>query len=111
VLARDPHTLVIMQGVNRPDPNTIYEMLPIALTRPLAPGEVLTREVALPPKMLRDQFDVYPTPPSLLHGAIQIVCEAGWGTTAITNRDQMSIRDFYMWQSMVTVEPFLVTLP
>lgn len=111
VLARDPDTLVIMQGVNRPDPNTIYEMLPIALTRPLAPGDVLTREVALPPKMLRDQFDVHPTPPSLLHGAIQISCEAGWGTTAITKRDQMSIHDFYVWQNTVAVGPFQVILP
>jgi hypothetical protein len=111
VLARDPDTLVIMQGVNRPDPNAIYEMPQIALTRPLAPAGALAGEVALPPKMLRDHFDAHPTPPRLLHGAIQVRCEAGWGTTAITKRDQMSIHDFYTWQSMVGAGPFQVVLP
>lgn len=111
VFTRDPGTLVIMQGVNRPEPNVIYEMRQIALTRPLAPAGVLTGEVALPPKTLRDHFDAHPVPPTLQHGAIQVRCEAGWGTTAITKRDQMSIHEFYTWQSTVSAGPFLVVLP
>lgn len=112
LLARDPHTLVILQGIHTPELGTIHEMPGIALTRPLEPAGVVTGEVVLPPKLLHDHYEIHPTPPSLQHGTVRVRCEVGWGTTAITTRDQMSIRQLVLdWQKVAGYGPVEVVLP
>jgi len=112
VFARDPNTLVIFQGVNTPRLGSIYEFPRIALTRPLVPAATITGEVVLPPKQLHDHYYIHPTPPNLQHGTIQVRCEVGWGTTSITNLDQVSMRELLVeWQKVVGYGPFEVVLP
>ena len=112
-IARDPNTLIVLQGVNPPDPpGALYELPEIPLTRPLASGEVFTGEVALPTKMLRDHHTgLRPTPPTLLHGTIHIRCEAGWGATPITAREHMTMSELFAWQQLTGYGPFDVVLP
>jgi hypothetical protein len=109
----DGSTLVILHGVNPPDPNRLYNAIEIPLTRPLAPGEHLTGEQALPAKVLRDHYGEQPAPGALLHGTIQVRCDVGWGTSPITtaSRRGMSIQQLLAWQQLTSFGPFDVVLP
>ena len=109
----DGTTLVILYGVNPPDPNRLYNMIEIPLTRPLGPGERITGEQVMPLKSLRDHYGEQPVPDSLQHGTIQIRCDVGWGTTPITaaSRRSMSIQQVLAWQQISHVGPFDVEVP
>jgi hypothetical protein len=106
-------TLVILHGVNPPDPNRLHNMIEIPLTRPLAPGERLAGQQVLPAKMLRDHYGEQPAPDALLHGTIQVRCDVGWGTSPITaaSRRGMSIQQLLAWQQITSFGPFDVVLP
>lgn len=106
-------TLQILHGVNPPDPDKLYNLIEIPLTRLLGPGESFAGEAALPVKMLRDHYGERPAPAGLLHGTIRVRCEVGWGTTAITaaERNRMSIQQLLAWQQLVDSGPFDVVLP
>jgi len=112
-LATAANTLEILHGINPPDPDKLYNMIEIPLTRPLAAGESFAGEVVLPTKTLRDHYGEQPTPDSLLHGTIQVRCEVGWGPTAITaaDRGRMSIQQLVAWQQLTGCGPFNVVLP
>lgn len=109
----DGETLVILYGVNSPDPNRLYNMIEIPLTRPLAPGERIAGEQALPVALLRDHYGEQPAPGTLLHGTVHARCDVGWGTTPITaaSRRGMSIQQVVAWQQVARSEPFDVVLP
>jgi hypothetical protein len=109
----DGSTLVILHGVNPPDPNRLYNMIEIPLTRPLAPSERLSGEQALPVTMLRDHYGEQPAPDALQHGIVHIRCDVGWGTTPITaaSRRGVSIQRLLAWQQITSLGPFAVLLP
>jgi hypothetical protein len=112
-LAVGSDTLEILHGVNPPDPNKLYNMIEIPLTRPFAPGEHVTGEVVLPAPTLRDHYGEQPTPDRLLRGTIQVRCTVGWGTTPIAaaDRARMSIQQLLAWQQLTSFGPISVTLP
>ncbi len=112
-LALDPTTLVILHGVNPPEPGKLYNMIDIPLTRPLAAGQRFGGEVVLPTGTLRDHFRRHPIPASLAHGTIQVRCEVGWGVSPITaaNRLQMTMPRLLAWQQIARYGPISVTLP
>jgi len=109
----DGETLAILHGVNPPDPDRLYNMIEIPLTRPLAPGERLAGEQVLPVQVLRDHYGEQPTPAALLHGTLHVRCDVGWGTTPITaaSRRGMSIQQLLAWQQITRFGPFAVALP
>jgi hypothetical protein len=109
----DGTTLVILHGVNPPDPNRLYNAIEIPPTRPLAPGERITGEQALPVKTLRDHYGEQAAPAALLHGTIHVRCDVGWGTTPITTASSrgMSIQQLLAWQQVASFGPFPVALP
>jgi hypothetical protein len=109
----DGATLVVLHGVNPPDPDRLYNMIEIPLTRPLAPGERLAGEQVLPPAMLRDHYGEQPTPAALQHGRIQVRCDVGWGTTPITaaSRRTMSIQQLLAWQQVTRSTALEVVVP
>ena len=111
--ARDANTLVIIQGVNRGEPGTIYEMFERPLTRPLAPGTTFAGEVVLGANVLHDHYGGRAAPQSLQHGTFQVVCEVGWGLTPITEAVQrtMSGSELFAWQQVSTSKPLTVVLP
>jgi hypothetical protein len=111
-LVSDEATLVILHGVNPPDPDTLYNMIEIPTTRPVAPGEAFEGEVVLPLEMLRDHYGERRAPERLRHGKIQVRCEVGWGTTPITEaeRAKMSIQSLLTWQQLTRHGPFEVVL-
>jgi hypothetical protein len=109
-LARDSNMLVILQGVNKPEPGVIYELQPIPPTRPLAPGAGLAWDVPVGEKMLPDHYLLRPAPASLLHGMIHVRCEVGWGAIP-TRPGQMSLDELFAWQRIESYGPFDLVLP
>jgi hypothetical protein len=109
----DGTTLVVLHGVNPPDPNRLYNMIEIPTTRPLAPGDRLSGEQTLPAKMLRDHYGELPAPDAVTRGAIRVRCDVGWGATPITaaSRRGMSIQQLLAWQQLVQSDTFDVVLP
>ena len=109
----DGSILVLLYGVNPPDPNRLYNMIEIPLTQQLAPGERLSSEQTLPMKMLRDHYGEQPAPDALLHGTVQIRCDVGWGATPITaaSRRGMSIQQLLAWQQITSFGPLAAVLP
>src|ERR1043165_1086385 len=79
----DGAVLVILYGVTPPNPNRLYNLIEIPLTRPLAPGEQISGEQVLPATTLRDHYGEEAAPAALLHGRIQVRCDIGWGKTPI----------------------------
>jgi hypothetical protein len=110
-LVRGPRTLVIFQGVNPPRPNTMYPITEIPVTRPLPPGAVFSGKVALPPRTIAHHYEWGPTPATLQHGPIQVHCEVAWGSTPITQNDQVSMAQLLAWQRIVAYGPIDVVLP
>lgn len=110
-LARDERTLVILHGLNIPDPDTIYAISTIPPTRPLTPGGIVTGEAVLGQKVLRNHFDGQLAPQSLQHGTIHVRCDVGWGLTPITEGKRMTMDEFIRWQRLTTYGPIDVVLP
>jgi hypothetical protein len=112
LIAGDGNTLEVLQGVNHDEPGAIAELVERPLTRPLAPGQVFAGKVTLP-RVLHDHYMARPTPPALQHGAIQVVCKAGWGLTPITRaiQEHMSVSALFDWQHVDASAPVTVVLP
>lgn len=109
-LARDSNTLVIVQGINKPETDVVYEMAGVPSTRPLAPGRGLAWDVPVGRKMLQDHYLRRPAPASLQHGTIHVRCEVGWGPLP-TRPDKMSLDEVLAWQRIEGYGPFDIVLP
>lgn len=111
-LLTEGDTLVVLHGVNPPDPDIDYNVIEIPATRPLAAGESLEFEVRLVPLVLRDHFEAARRP-AVRHGPARIACRIGWGTTPIpaATRHEWSIGRLLEWQHLATAEPMTVTFP
>jgi hypothetical protein len=109
-LAGDSNNLTILQGLNKPEPNAIYEMIGIPPTRPLAPGKGLAWNVPVGEKILQDHYLRRPAPASLLHGTIHVRCEVGWGVKPV-RPDEMTLDNVLSWQRLQGYGPFDVVLP
>lgn len=109
-LADNSNNLTIFQGLNKPEPNAIYEMAGVPPTRPLAPGKGLVWNVPLGERILQDHYLRRPAPVSLLHGTIHVRCEVSWGVTPV-RPDEMTLEDVLAWQQIHGYGPFDVFLP
>src|SRR5215207_9747609 len=77
---RSGDELVVLFGVNPPDPDLDYLGIAIPCTRPLAPGASEEHPVALRPLWLRDHYSSERSP-TQLSGEIAVRCDVGWGET------------------------------
>jgi hypothetical protein len=104
--------LLVLHGVNAPEPGEDYHMVEIPKTRALAPGESFERSVALVPLRLRDHFEA-DREPTALHGAVTLRCQAGWGETPIgdAEKKKLSIEKLLKWQKLAESAPLSITLP
>jgi hypothetical protein len=96
---RSGDELVVLFGVNPPDPDLDYLGISIPCTRPLAPDAAEEHRVALRPLWLRDHYSSERSP-TALDGETTVRCEVGWGETPITDETarQMSITSLLEWQ-------------
>jgi hypothetical protein len=101
VLREGDANLVLLHGVNPPDPNIDYPMIEIPTTRPLEPGATYSARVPLVPLVLRDHYQRQ-RQPTVLHGPVSLVCRVGWGSTPITPKERMSmaIQALLAWQHL-----------
>ena len=103
--------LVVLQGVNVPDPKIMYEMYKVPRVTPLKPGEAFQGEVELGQLVLLDHYGGGPSPAEFMHGRIRVACSVGWGATPIPEPLRMPFDEFMKWQHVTNSEPFEVVLP
>jgi hypothetical protein len=105
----DDDGLLVLYGVNPPDPDTDYYGVEIPTTRPLEPGETVEYEVSLDPLFLRDHYETE-MEPTTLGGTVTVRCEVGWGDTPIVpaERHLYSIESVLAWQKLASAPPVQV---
>jgi hypothetical protein len=103
--------LLVLYGVNPPDPDTDYYGIEIPVTRPLAAGASIEHEVSLDPLYLRDHYEAE-REPAALRGTVSVRCEVGWGETPIeaSERHLYSIESVLAWQRIAAAPPVMVEL-
>jgi hypothetical protein len=109
--------LVILYGVNPPDPNVEYFMVEIPTTRLLAPGAEVEDVVGLAPLHLGDHYSLPRERNRAVtrHGEVTVHCEVGWGRTAILPAPEEqtvhNIEQLMTWQALSRAEPVQVQFP
>jgi hypothetical protein len=103
-------SLLLLFGVNPPDPNTLYNIIEIPTTRGLQPDEELAWEIEVSGAVLHDHYGAQP--PRSLTGEVLVRSQVGWGTTRIgpVDRVRMSIADLLAWQHLANGPIVRVTL-
>jgi hypothetical protein len=105
-LIRDDEGLLVLFGVNPPDPDVDYYMVEIPTTRPLEPGGTIEHEVSLDPLYLGDHYETEREPASL-ERPVTVRCEVGYGDTPIleSERHLYSIESVLTWQKLASAPP------
>ncbi len=117
VLMQEDQSLLILYGVNPPDPNTEYFAIEIPPTKPLAPGAIIEDEVSLTPLYLGHHYGLHRTRsrPTEKHGETTVHCEVGWGETPILppkeEKTVRNINQLMAWQHVTRAEAIQVELP
>lgn len=109
--------LVILYGVNPPDPHVEYFMIEIPPTKVLPPGERVEDKVSLAPLRLGDHYSLARERNAAVtrHGAVTVHCMVGWGKTPILpppeERHVRNINDLLAWQQISWAAPVEVRFP
>lgn len=109
--------LLILYGVNPPDPNLEYYMIEIPTTKALPPGERVEDTVSLTPLRLGDHYSLPRERNSVVtrHGAVTIQCAVGWGYTPILppheEQSVQNITQLLEWQRLSPAEVIQVQFP
>ena len=100
-ILQDDGSLVILFGVNEPDPDKDYAMIEIPLTRPIEPGASASWEVSLDSIYLKDHYES-DREPADLQSPIEVVIQVGWGTSPIEPKDRFrtNINMLLAWQKL-----------
>ena len=116
-LLEEDGTLVILYGVNPPDPNREYFVIEIPSTQALPPGARVEDEVSLTPLRLGDHYSLPRERNSAVtrHGAVTVRCEVGWGQTPILPAPEeehvRNIDRLLAWQQLSRAEAIQVEFP
>ena len=102
----DDADLLVLFGINAPDPEVDYFMIEIPTTRPVDPGEVVEHDLALDAVTLGDHYET-DRETTALEPPLTVRCEVGWGTTPIveSERHLYSIETVLAWQQLTSAEP------
>jgi hypothetical protein len=109
-LIRDADGLLVLFGVNPPDPEVDYYGIEIPTTRPLEPGATIEHDVSLDPLYLRDHYETAREPTPLTR-PVTVRCEVGYGDTPIlaSERHLYSIESVIAWQKLASAPPITLT--
>lgn len=116
-LLEDSGELVILYGINPPDPNTNYPFIEMPVTRPLEPGASIEETVSLLPLQLGDHYNLprQRNPVTEKHGPTPFRCRVGWGETPILPRkEEKQIRNIHQllaWQQLTDSASLTVPFP
>ncbi len=112
LIMQDDKSLLVLHGVNPPDPEVDYYSIEIPITRPVEPEEVVSYQVRLTPLYVSDHYERHTTPTNL-HGLVAVHCQVGWGETPILISEQhkKSINFLLNWQHLAKAEQIQVKLP
>lgn len=105
-------SVLILHGVNAPDPEMDYYFIEIPLTRALEPGATALFYTQLHPFVQGDHYGTAYEAANL-HGELTVGLEVGWTATAITeaNRHTLSIQQVLQAQRLVAAAPIQVRFP
>lgn len=103
---RDETGLLVLFGVNPPDPEVDYYGIEIPTTRPLEAGAAIEHDVSLDPLYLRDHYETEREPTPLAR-PLTVRCEVGYGDTPIleSERHLYSIESVIAWQKLACSPP------
>lgn len=87
LIREEDGTLLVLYGVNPPDPELDYFGIEIPLTKPLPAGESVEYEVRLSPLNLHDHYEA-DREATELHGTLTVRCEVGWTERPITAEER-----------------------
>lgn len=109
LILQEDGSLLVLHGVNAPDPDVDLPLIEIPMTQPLAPGETWETSIALSPLMLADHYKKSRTA-TVLKGAVTVHFQLGWGSTPIlpSDRERLSITQLLAWQNLSAAEPLTV---
>ena len=105
-------SLLVLHGVNPPDPDLEYYLIEIPITRPIRPGEVVEHQVSLNPLILKDHYETQRSPTEL-HGVVKVHCQVGWGEKPVlaSERHRWSISMLMAWQHLAQAGVIEIKLP
>jgi hypothetical protein len=108
LILQDDGSLLVLHGVNAPDPDIDYTFIEIPVTQALPPGGPWESSVALAPLMLSDHYGAA-RKATVLQGDVQVHCQVAWGKTPILPADRnRPIQDLLDWQGWAQAVPLTV---
>ncbi|MBN1919827.1 MAG: hypothetical protein JW892_01170 [Anaerolineae bacterium] len=116
-LLEEGSDLLILYGVNPPDPNVDYFFIEIPTTKALPPGARVEGEIGLTPLRLGDHYSLPRERNSVVmrHGAVTVQCAVGWGYTPILSpHEEQSVQNITQlleWQHLSQAEAIQVQFP
>lgn len=116
-LLEENGNLLILYGVNPPEPNVDYFMIEIPTIKALPPGERVEDTVSLTPLRLGDHYSLprERNPVVTRHGAVTVQCAVGWGYTPILppheEQSVQNITQLLEWQRLSQAEAIQVQFP
>ena len=117
LLQQDDDSLLILYGVNPPDPLKNYFMIEIPITKPIQAGETIEEEVSLTPLYFGDHYGLnrHSNTPKQRYGPTTIQCQVGWGHTPILShkkeKDVTNINALLEWQQLTSTDLFEIDFP
>lgn len=109
LILQEDGSLLVLHGVNPPDPMINYYSIEIPVTRPLEAREILHFEATLNPFTQANHYETYPKP-TPLSGEKKVVVQVAWGTEPILKEElnDMNINLVLAWQNLVSSDPIQV---
>lgn len=112
VIMQENGALLVLHGVNAPDPEVDYNVVEIPITQAVTPGSTISFKVNLNPLFLRDHFGKSPQPTHVT-GSITVSCRVAWGNSPIEphERHKLSLPSLLSWQKMAEGNSVEVMFP
>lgn len=112
LILQEDGSLLVLHGVNPPEPNTEYPFIEIPITRSIEPGEIVSHQVKLKPLYLADHYKMDRTPTDL-HRSVTVYCQVAWSETPIlaSQRHKTSINSLLKWQKFISSQPIHINFP
>ena len=110
LILQDDGSLLVLHGVNAPDPDIDYPMIEVPVTQAMAPGAKWETTVVLAPMVLADHYQQARTA-TALQGQVQVHVQVAWGRTPIlpADRARLSIQALLDWQQRALTDPIWIT--
>lgn len=114
LIPQDNNTLLILYGINPPDPHRLYPIIEIPVTKELAPGDNIKKTIQIYPARFENHYGILHQQIAY-HGPVTLHCQVGWGETPIKPRKEekniRNINQLLEWQHLTEAQPIQIEFP